>query len=163
MVKRTLLVILIAMIVAGCGVPSPPPGTGDPGNAKLHTLDRQAIFHVLPPGATLTKPIRLIPAKWDYSWYGGWNNPAVTVSFQSSESIQAVYTFYANEAAATGWHPVPLHTISFGLQDVWSKTLPDGATADLMLTYGGPDNATSPNEVLPYPYTLNGEVAAKVR
>ncbi len=157
MVKRTLLVILIATIAASCTY-SPPPGTGDPGNVRLHTLDRQSLFHVLPPGATLTKPITLSPAYWSRNW-GGWSGPAVTVTFQSDQSIESVYTFYANKAAATGWK-IDNHGV-YGLVDTWSKTLPDRVPADVTLVCLGVNTATGANSSAGS-CTLNGSMSAKL-
>ena len=150
--------LLVLLTAAGCTV-SPPPGSGDPGNVRLHLLEGLPVMHVLPPGGSFSRPPTLSPATWD-SIYGGWNSPSVTVFIDDpSQSLASVYAFYANYAAAHGWHAHG--SAAFGFVWDWTKTLSDGVKADLGITYDGPQiyDPTQPAAG----YTLDVEMSAKLR
>ncbi len=155
---HVISVFFLALLVASC-TSSPPAGTGDPGNVRLHALANQSIFHVLPPDATFAKPTKFYPATWD-SIYGGWSDVALNVYITSKQSMGSVYAFYADYAAAHGWKVV--NRGLFNLVQTWKKTLPDGVVAYLGLDVNWTSFPTSPNQVEPS-YTLNGDMSAKLQ
>ncbi len=113
--------------------PSPPPGSGDPGNIRLHELAIQPILKVLPPGATLEGKLQLWPATWSSGEIGGggagWNNEAVIQNFEDSTmTYTSVQEFYISVAERYGWTPSKEYW-SYPIPSYWTKTLPGGFTA----------------------------------
>jgi hypothetical protein len=135
------------VVLAACA-PGPPPGTGDPGNVRLHELQAEPAVRELPPDSHLISRTSS-PASWDTT-YGGWSGPAVTVEFTSSLTIQQVFDFYTTLAAEAGWRPTG--SSDFGLPDSWSKTYRSDNKADMDLYYGG--ERLAPGTVDSEPYNL---------
>ncbi|MHB8289686.1 MAG: hypothetical protein ACYDEY_10695 [Acidimicrobiales bacterium] len=125
-----LAVVLFGLGLAACtpGAWGPPPGTGDPGNVRLHQLRANPILSVLPRGAVVTA-VKLYPAKWD-NFYGGWSGMAVEEDFTTTEPSAGVISFYAAKAAKLGWHSLRTST---PVTPMWSKRLPGGDDVTLML------------------------------
>jgi len=121
------------MVLAGCE-PGPPPGTGDPGDARLHLLAADPVFMVLPPEATVVGSLKETPAVWRGSLFegSGWDGPSVTLTFMTSGSVGDAFGFFARRAVATGWRSSGGVN---GLGYVWSwrKTLANQAAATLSL------------------------------
>ena len=134
-VRSLLFLVLMAtagVVLAAC-TPGPPPGTGDPGNVRLHELQADPVVKELPPDSHLISRTSS-PASWDTT-YGGWSGPAVTVEFTSSLTIQQVFDFYATLAAKAGWQANGFS--DFGLPDEWTKTYQSDNQADMELYWGG--------------------------
>lgn len=116
--RATLLVLLGgSCVVASCAGPGP---STDPGNRLLRAMAADPVFAQPPPGATRAS-VREKPAKWRSSWFGGggWDGPAVTLTFTSDRSVREVYGFYARRAAEAGW--TPYQTLSEGFTRTWEK------------------------------------------
>lgn len=125
--RRTVLLGLVATAALGLTACAgdPPPGTGDPGNVRLHALQHDPMISALPPHSHLIYPIRLKQAYWDTT-YGGWHGPGLTVQFTSSLTIQQVFDFYQAQARRTGWKPGGL--TDYGIPNGWVKTCKRGAS-----------------------------------
>jgi hypothetical protein len=136
------------VVLAACA-PGPPPGTGDPGNVRLHELQADPVVKELPPDSHLISR-KSSPASWDTT-YGGWSGPAVTVEFTSSLTIQQVFDFYTTLAAEAGRHSSGSSS-DFGLLHYWDKTYPSDNKADMDLFYGG--EPLAPGTVDSQPYNL---------
>jgi hypothetical protein len=143
------LFVAAAIGLAACAG-GPPPGTGDPGNLRLHVLRDDPVFSTLPPESHRMGPIQLSSASWDTT-YGGWAGPTVTVQFTSALTIQQVFDFYATRAERNGWKPNG--GTDFGLPDGWDKRYRSGYTANLSLHYGAV-RALAPDTVDSQPYDL---------
>jgi hypothetical protein len=115
--RAGLLLLAVGAVVASCGGPGP---STDPGNRILHALAADPIFARLPPGAIRTS-WQEKPAKWRSSWFGGggWDGPAVIMTFTSALSVQDVYRFYAQRADQAGW--TPYQKLSMGYTRDWTK------------------------------------------
>ncbi|MHB8289908.1 MAG: hypothetical protein ACYDEY_11845 [Acidimicrobiales bacterium] len=130
--------MLFALSLGACGQ-SPAPGTGDPGNFRLHQLRANPIFSVLPPGAVRIS-IKLHPAYWD-SFYSGWHGLEVDEYFTSTAPPAQVFSFFNTEAAKLGWRPSRFNASHPGSPS-WSKRLPGGDDAGMSLDISaGPDVA----------------------
>ncbi len=139
---RKLLVgatVLFALSLGACGQ-SPAPGTGDPGNFRLHQLRANPIFSVLPPGAVRIS-IKLHPAEWD-SIFRYWGPIMVDEHFTSTAPPAQVFSFFNAEAAKFGWQPARTNA-SHPVIPSWSKRLPGGDDAGMLFTIiAGPDVAS---------------------
>ena len=139
---RKLLVgaaVLFALSLAACGQ-SPAPGTGDPGNFRLHQLRANPIFSVLPPGAVRIS-IKLHPAEWD-SIFRYWGPIMVDEHFTSTAPPAQVFSFFNAEATKFGWQPANTNA-SHPVVPIWSKRLPGGDDAGMGLDItAGPDSAS---------------------
>lgn len=121
------LVAAIALVAACAGAgPSP-----DPGNRLLHGLAADPVFARLPPGAVRTS-WQEQPAQYRSSWFegGGWDGPAVILTFTSAQQADEVYRFYAERAAAAGWSPY--QKLANGLTRSWFRLL-DGKRVGINL------------------------------
>lgn len=112
---------------------SPAPGSGDPGNARLHELRNDPVFVGLPGGAHVSGPIVQTLARYRPPGFesGGWETPTVALTFTDEQPAATVYQFYAFQAAAAGWSAS--HDGQPGSVDRWVKMYPDHATAWLGL------------------------------
>jgi hypothetical protein len=141
-------------VAAGIGLAAcaggPPPGTGDPGNVRLHALRDDPVFSTLPPESHRMGPIQLSPASWNTT-YGGWTGPTVTVQFISSLTVQRVYDYYAALAQRAGWQPDGETLL--GLPSGWAKKSPSGYKELLTLDQGVTRPSTA-DIVESQPYTL---------
>jgi hypothetical protein len=133
--RRSVLAVLAAgallALAAGCGGDDEPAG-GDPGGKRLGALAEDDVFAALPEGATEVETERR-EARYREPGFGGggWEGPAVVVTFTSATTPEEVYAFYAARAEAAGWAPTAAGRL--GLTDRWAKTFPDGAPATLSL------------------------------
>jgi hypothetical protein len=149
-VRSLLFLVLMAtaaVVLAACA-PGPPPGTGDPGNVRLHELQADPVVKELPPDSRLISR-KSSPASWDTT-YGGWSGPGVEVEFTSSLTIQQVFDFYATLATEAGWQANG--SSDFGLPDSWDKTYRSDNKAYMDLYYGG--ERLAPGTVDSQPYSL---------
>ena len=139
---RKLLIgstVLFALSLGACGQ-SPAPGTGDPGNFRLHQLRANPIFSVLPPGAVRIS-IKLHPAEWD-SIFRYWGPIMVDEHFTSTAPPAQVFSFFNAEATKFGWQPANTNASHPVFPD-WSKRLPGGDDASMGLDIiAGPDVAS---------------------
>ena len=119
---------LLALGVAACGA-GPPPGTGDPGNVRLHALRSQAILTVLPPGAKVLS-IKESPPVWDYV-YGGWSGLDVREDFATTLAPAQVTSFYEAIAPKYGWRFEP----TGGNFPNWSKRIRGEFTATMSVMW----------------------------
>lgn len=133
--RRSVPAVLVAgallALGAGCGANDTPAG-GDPGGKRLGALADDGVFAALPEGATEVETERR-KARYREPGFsgGGWDGPAVVVTFSASTTPEEVYAFYAQRAEAAGWTPTAEGRL--GLTDRWAKTFPDGAPATLSL------------------------------
>ncbi|MHB8288450.1 MAG: hypothetical protein ACYDEY_04290 [Acidimicrobiales bacterium] len=143
-IRKSLIasaVVLLALGLSACtpGAWGPPPGTGDPGNVRLHQLRANPIFSMLPPGAVRTS-IKLHPARWD-NFYGGWSGMGVDEYFISTAPPAQVFSFFNAKATKLGWHPSRFNVSNPG-GPFWSKRLPGGDDASMSLDISaGPDSS----------------------
>lgn len=115
----------------------------DRGNHRLQQLAGEPIFNTLSPGAR-SPQLTLHPTSYESPGFGqpgGWQTPYVTLTFQSTETNQAIYEHYAAQASADGW--LPTNRGPLGLPTAWQKPKPDGIPARLTLLRLGPTNASS--------------------
>jgi hypothetical protein len=133
--RRSVLAVLAAgallALGAGCGGGDTPAG-GDPGGERLGALADDGVFATLPEDATDVETERR-EAQYREPGFGGggWDGPAVVVTFTSATAPEEVYAFYERRAEAAGWTPTAAGRL--GLTDRWAKTFPDGAPATLSL------------------------------
>ncbi len=176
----TASLVLFAAIVSACGVGPPPPGTGDPGNVRLHVLAAQPILKALPAGAKVLS-IESHLAQWDYT-YGGWSVPYVSEDFEVPDTASALQTtvqvasFFIATASKYGWRGNNAGVLQYiktlteaeildgyGLPRVdWSKRL-FGTFMVGMALYQGPQNNVdwrSPYENSPYVFGLMVDASA---
>jgi hypothetical protein len=138
---------LLALTACGCGTPA----GGDPGDELLKQLAGDRVFTALPDGATEVDTTKQ-PARYRKPGFsgGGWDGPAVIVTFKSPSPPEEVYRFFARTAEDAGWKPKAAGRL--GLTDRWAKTYSDGAAATLSLVLL--DQESSPRT-----YRLSGGVA----
>jgi hypothetical protein len=130
------LLVVGALLLSGCQA-SPPPGTGDPGNARLQLLVADPVFAVLPPDAAEVGSVKKTAAVWRGSWFegSGWDGPSVTLTFISSQPPRSVFDYFGRRATETGWRSTgAVNGLGYGWS--WRKTLVDGAAATLSLFAG---------------------------
>lgn len=120
------LTLLLVLVLAGCGAGE------DESHRRLEALAGDAVFASLPAGATAVER-QQSPARYREPGFGGggWDGPAVKVSFESEASPEEVYRFYAGRAAEGGWRA--LASGRLGQPDRWAKKV-DGVEARLVLT-----------------------------
>ncbi len=161
----TASLVLFSAIVSACAG-SPPPGTGDPGNVRLHTLAAQPILKALPPGSKVLS-IESSPAQWD-SVFGGWSTgPIVIEEFEAPDTANAaeasaeVASFFTATASKYGWYSdnAGLPPLGAGLLGTmsWSKLLRGGFMATMLLDQGPMNNVdvSRPYNKNPYVFTLS--------
>jgi hypothetical protein len=124
----------ILLLASSCA-PSPPANTGDPGNARLHYLERTSLFFRTPPSSTVIHRPSLSPATWSY--LGGWSAPEVATSFTSSLSVGEILLFYGNLAADHGYRPVYGLDPQTQLPYAWTKRTESGFQVTFMIAYIG--------------------------
>ena len=149
-VRAVLAAGALLALGAGCGGDDTPAG-GDPGGKRLGALADDGVFAAVPDGATQVETERR-EAQYREPGFsgGGWDGPAVVVTFTSATAPEEVYAFYAQRAEAAGWSPTAEGRL--GLTDRWAKTFPDGAPATLSLSLL---DDTSPTRT----YRLSGGIA----
>lgn len=151
-------VIIIALVVI-VGVALwrqffPTPGAGDPGNARLHVLENDAVINAVPPRSRRSRhpliPCRdcevndtlfsdptnvgylyVTPTWWDgYSW----QPPEVQSFFYSSLTYGQVFAYYDRLATAHGW--TVMSRADRGFPQAWQKTYPSGYQASFEIDGG---------------------------
>jgi hypothetical protein len=144
--KIIIALTIISTLITGYGVyyvfntvlnmvnPTPPPGSGDPGNIRLHVIANQPILKVLPPGATLDGKLQLLPASWNSGEIGGggagWNGESVIQNFADpTMNYTQVQEFYISVAKRYGWTPSKQYW-SYPIPAYWTKKLPGGFNAN---------------------------------
>jgi hypothetical protein len=160
----TASLVLFSAIVSACA--SPPPGTGDPGNVRLHTLAAQPILKALPHASKVLR-IESSPAQWD-SVFGGWSTgPIVIEDFEvphtanAAEASAEVASFFTATASKYGWYSdnAGLPPLGAGLLGTmsWSKLLRGGFMATMLLDQGPMNNVdvSRPYKKNPYVFTLS--------
>ena len=151
--RRSVSAVLAAgallALGAGCGGDDTPAG-GDPGGKRLGALAGDGVFAALPAGATEVVTARR-EARYREPGFGGggWDGPALVVTFTSTTTPEEVFAFYAQRAESAGWTPTAEGRL--GLTDRWAKTFPNGAPATLSLALL--DDAS------PARYRLSGGIA----
>ena len=125
------LLALGSLLSGGCGGDTAPAG-GDPGGKRLKELSSDRVFAALPDGATDVETEER-EARYREPGFsgGGWEGPAVVVTFSSASPPPEVYGFYAKRAEDAGWKPTAAGAL--GLTDRWAKTYDDGTPATLTL------------------------------
>ncbi len=145
----------LAIALAGCGTP----GGGDPGNARLHTLEHDPVVTALPPDSRryptplvngappphtqLDGALQVQPAWWDSSYHMWRGIINVTSEFTSSLPVAGVFGFYAHLAARNGWKAGPTNYPAVE-SSYWTKTYPSGYYARFGVTIGGQSTEPPP-------------------
>lgn len=133
------LALLSAIIVlAGCSVRANGPSThatsnADPGNGKLAQLRSDAVFSLLPPGASTEGPLVATPARHRPAGLdgGGDDGPSVSVKLVSTQPPVMVFAFYAQLAASSGWTATGQDAA--GQANSWTKRYTGELHATLLL------------------------------
>jgi hypothetical protein len=122
----------VPLLAAGALVASCAGSGPDPGNRRLHALAADPIFARLPRGGVRTS-WQETPAKYRATGIGVggiWDEPSVTLTFTSTQSVDDVYRFYAQRAVEAGW--TPYRKLPNGLPQSWAKQI-DGKPSGIIL------------------------------
>ena len=116
---------IVTVVMVACGVGRPPEGAGDPDHLRLDQLSSDAIFTALPPGAQQSQPMKKSLATFRQPAFepAGWDGPAVSITFTSSQPPESVFSFFASTAVAFGWTAAS-NKNSLGYPEVWTKSFP---------------------------------------
>lgn len=137
LIPMAVVSVLLAAGLAACTAGPPPPGTGDPGNVRLHALRSQPILNVLPPGAK-ARWFQLSPPVWNDT-YGGWSGLGVIERFTTTQTIAQVTSFYEAITPKYGWRLERSQGLLLGnpWDAGWSKRMRGGFTATMDIQGGG--------------------------
>lgn len=146
LIPMAVVSVLLAAGLAACTAGPPPPGTGDPGNVRLHALRSQPILNVLPPGAKVLS-IKESPPVWDDT-YGGWSGLGVSEDFTATLTQAQIISFYEAIAPKYGWR---LEASSYNppYDASWSKRMRGGFTATLYVSEYGSNGLSQANILNP--------------
>lgn len=124
---------LAMFTVATCTCAGRRPDAGDPGGRLLEQLSRDRVFASLPAGALAAGPLHLLPARYRAPAFqgAGWDGPAVSLRFTSSQPPASVFAFFQQSAAAAGWAAANRNAL--GYVQTWTKTYPGGVRGTLSL------------------------------